>query len=73
MADVVEFQAIRAAVVYTLRTVAEWCPTSPKELREVAEAVDSMVIEEGLCCPVCQEVDCDEGCPLATVRSQGVL
>ena len=72
MPDVAEFQAIRTAVADTLRTVAEWGPTSPEELRAVAEQVDSMAIRDGWCCPVCQEVDCDEGCPLASVRSQGI-
>jgi hypothetical protein len=59
---------IRAAVADTLRTVAEWGQMSREELRGVAEAVDSMVVEQGLCCPVCQEVHCDEGCPLESVR-----
>lgn len=60
---------IRAATVDTLRTVAEWGPMSREELLAVAESVDTMVVSEGLCCPVCEEVDCDDGCPLAPVRS----
>lgn len=59
---------IRAAVSDTLRIVADWGPTSPEELRSVAEAVDAMVVEQGLCCPVCQEVHCDDDCPLESVR-----
>lgn len=67
---------IRATVSATLRTIAEWGMEFPSgrksardELFEIAQQVDGLEPDE-MCCPVCEEVTCDEGCPLAPVRAQ---
>jgi hypothetical protein len=60
---------IRAATAATLRTVAEWGPTiTREEFLAVAEQVEAMTGNDGWCCPVCEEVECDDGCPLEPVR-----
>jgi hypothetical protein len=68
---------VRATVSATLQTVAEWglafqsTPERPArdELRDIAEQVDRLERDE-VCCPLCEEVDCDEGCPLTPLRAQ---
>lgn len=68
---------VRATVSATLRTVAEWglafqsTPDRPArdELRDIAEQVDRLERDEA-CCPVCEEVTCDEDCPLAGIRTE---
>ena len=54
-------------VVRTLRQVAEWMPMSGEELHETADMVERLGAD-GMPCPMCEEIECDEGCPLATVR-----
>lgn len=39
-----------------------------KEATEVAAAVLALEADEA-CCPLCQEVTCDEGCPVQPLRS----
>lgn len=68
---------VRATVSATLRTVAEWglafqaTPDEPasSEFHNIADQVDRLEADE-MCCPVCEEVTCDETCPLAPVREQ---
>lgn len=67
---------VRATVSATLRTMAEWGlefsanrKPARDELFEIAQQVDDFRADE-MCCPVCEEVTCDEICPLAPVRSQ---
>lgn len=68
---------VRTTVAATLRTIAGWglafqsTPDRPAqgELRSIADQVDDLRADEA-CCPVCEEVTCDEDCPLASVRSQ---
>ena len=40
----------------------DWC-------RETAEAIRREDFSDSWCCPLCQEVECDTGCPLETARS----
>lgn len=67
---------VRAAVAATLRTVAEWGLTfigsdgdrsARDDLHGIAEQVE-MLSRHELCCPVCEEVTCDESCPLVGCR-----
>lgn len=66
----------RAKVSATLRTVAEWglafddssIGQARDEFLAIADAVDRLESDDGIC-PVCQEVICDEGCPLKGMRS----
>ncbi|WP_030757254.1 hypothetical protein [Streptomyces sp. NRRL F-5135] len=52
----------------TLRTAAEWFSGDDRDtMREVADQAERD--RDGICCPVCEEVDCDEGCPLEHVRA----
>lgn len=66
-----------AAVAATLREVAEWglsFDNGPAESRDVlmdiARRVELLNIADDFCCPVCEEVTCDEGCPLEQVRAR---
>lgn len=58
-------------VAATLRTVA-WAEREDKPFRmyDTADELDRLAdLNENLdCCPVCEEVTCDEGCPLEAVR-----
>jgi hypothetical protein len=57
-----------ATVVATLRTVAGWMPEDQRQtLYEVADQTEATW--DDLCCPVCEEVTCDDGCPLQHVRA----
>ena len=55
----------------TIRYLAGWFDTGPglPDLLETARLVET-TDENDICCPVCQEVVCDEHCPLATVRAR---
>jgi len=57
-----------AVVAATLRKVSEQqqCEADQRELALVAEQVEGDWDEA--CCPLCQEVTCDEDCPLWSVR-----
>lgn len=56
-------------VVATLRTVAEQVASDDDRasLLETAERVE--LGEDDAVCPLCQEVTCDTGCPLAETRA----
>ena len=59
---------IRLAVARTLREVAQgWSSWDPEELQSVADQVER---DDGewLGCPVCEEAQCDDGCPLEACR-----
>lgn len=48
-----------------------WELWTPEELRAVADRIDAEVAEgESWSCPVCQEVECDDGCPLRPWREE---
>lgn len=59
-------------VAKTLRQLAEWDheDRSPRSLAELAQVVETEDWPDALCCPMCQEVECDTGCPLEDVRSR---
>ena len=61
---------IKRATAATCRQVAEWFdPREAALLLEVATAVERLS-EDDICCPACEEVTCDDGCPLAPVRNR---
>ncbi|GAA0528671.1 hypothetical protein GCM10010172_06590 [Paractinoplanes ferrugineus] len=61
-------------VAATLRQLAGWGlafdngPASG-ELIQIAQQVEGLTAAQDMCCPMCEEVDCDEDCPLAPVRA----
>jgi hypothetical protein len=63
-----------AAIVATLRQVAGWGDVPPEDLVDLADVVEQQDWAAGgddlggLCCPMCQEVACDAGCPLEPER-----
>lgn len=64
-------EAIKAATAATLRHIAPWIGSAtPETLYGIAEGVDVLEADD-LCCPVCEEVDCDESCPLVAYRREG--
>ena len=68
-----------AAVVATLRQIAHWGvarPVDDQEWLELAgqvEQVDLTAEADSFSCPMCEEVMCDEDCPLWPARSQQLL
>jgi hypothetical protein len=66
---------ILTAAAETLRYVATWGSREPADLAEVAAGIEQMRDAppgslDWTCCPLCQEITCDHGCPLRTVRGQ---
>ncbi len=64
--------AIRAAVAATLRQSAGWL-VDDINLRdtfyEVANTVATTTPDQWDCCPLCDEMTCDEGCALEPLRT----
>lgn len=64
-------RAAQIATAATLRQIAQWhlatSPASEEEWFELARQVEGL--EPGWACPMCQEVTCDDGCPLEPVRA----
>ena len=60
------------ATANTFRYLAGWFGSDEQraELYEMAEAVEVMTPGNDMCCPVCEETTCDDGCPLAPVRNR---
>jgi hypothetical protein len=66
--EVVSVPVEAKAAAKALRTAATWLPDEYRDmLREAADGAEKDW--DGSCCPVCQEVWCDGGCPLETVRA----
>jgi hypothetical protein len=71
-------ELIRKTTAATLRQVAEWglrfdgstVESTCGELHGIANKVEQLDPDDDLCCPVCEEVECDGGCPLESVRAQ---
>lgn len=68
-----DIDLIVRAVAATLRSVAGWVGANPEradreELYWIADAVEQLDPDD-ICCPVCEEMTCDLGCPLYPVRS----
>jgi hypothetical protein len=67
-------QAVVTAVRDTLLQVACWVESDAdrEDLRDMADQVGLYAdVAKSECCPMCEEVRCDEGCPLAGVRAAG--
>lgn len=62
-------------VAATLRQLESWGPweIEPGHLSNLAAEVEAYDHAAGglaaLCCPMCQEIECDAGCPLGEVRA----
>jgi hypothetical protein len=54
----------------TFRYLAQWFGDEEQRaaLLEMAEAAEHL--DDDMTCPVCEEMTCDEGCPLEPVRSR---
>lgn len=68
-------EEIKIAVAATLRTAAFWglsFDTGPaqEELLHIAKQVEALTAEDDVVCPVCEEIECDGGCPLEAVRAR---
>lgn len=65
--------AARSATAATLRKVASWGDAYDHgilvDLATQLEASTVGQLRDEMCCPVCEEVTCDEDCPLASVRA----
>jgi hypothetical protein len=64
-----------AAVSTALRQMANWGLSfdngpAGSELRAIASKVEALIAEDDFCCPMCEEVECDDDCPLAAVRAE---
>lgn len=64
----------RAAIVKdTLRFLASGLPFLDEDdrrwLADVAEQMEHQDPAEATCCPLCEEVRCDDGCPLEPLRA----
>jgi hypothetical protein len=63
-------ELVLATVARTLRTVATQF-MDDRGLMDLAEEVATQSTDSlAMCCPVCEETTCDEGCPLAEVRAR---
>lgn len=66
---------IITAVAATFRQIALWglrfdAGPAHDELMEIARKVEALSVEDDICCPVCEEVTCDDDCPLAPIRGR---
>lgn len=72
-------ETTKAAVAATFRYITEWglayeretAAKAADDFRHIADEIDNLDPERDVCCPVCQEVTCDDHCPLAPVRNGG--
>ena len=64
-----ELAIIKRAVAAAYRQAAGWCSNDGDGLAMLAVARDVEAFQPGdACCPCCEEVTCDTGCPLEPVR-----
>lgn len=58
-------------VAATLRQLAAWSDEdrTADELYQLANEVEAHDFTDSWCCPMCQEVECDDDCPLAALRA----
>jgi hypothetical protein len=65
-----EAAVVKRALAAAYRQQAEWTDDSvaQREFNDLAGQVEAVDGTE-TCCPCCQEVTCDAGCPLEPVRS----
>ena len=54
----------------TLRQVAEWGHRRVERavLIDIAGEIEAADIENWICCPMCEEMDCDDDCALRPIR-----
>lgn len=64
-----ETDLIKRTIALTYRQQAGWTDDShaQREFYSLATQVEAVDGTEG-CCPCCEEVTCDDGCPLEPVR-----
>jgi len=65
-------QMVQRTVAKTLRTVAGWVDEAHAQdfyytAREVERERPEWVLDDGVC-TICQEVECDSGCPYEDIR-----
>ncbi|BET51779.1 hypothetical protein RGQ21_67610 [Kitasatospora aureofaciens] len=60
-----EVLTIVSTVAATLKQFS-WYTNGLLNFDEIAREVE--LNWDGVCCPLCEEVTCDEGCPLESVR-----
>lgn len=65
-----EIQLVIETTVRTLRQVAEWMPMSSEELQQTADNAQRLGAYDA-CCPMCEEIECDDDCPFAKIRAEG--
>jgi hypothetical protein len=61
-----------AATIAAFRFAAEaaYCAEDRAWMSRTAGAVEVLTEDNDMCCPVCEETTCDDGCPLAPVRNR---
>lgn len=60
---------LRITVANTLRQLASW-GSEDREAAELTKLADQVEVDDlAMCCPMCQEVRCDTGCPLEPMRT----
>ena len=63
-------ELIKRTVAATCRQLSEWFDErEATALLDMAREVEAFNDARDACCPCCQEVTCDDGCPLAPVRN----
>lgn len=67
-----EAALIKRTTAAAYRQVAGWIG-NPGEAGLAASIADQVEAFDGTaaCCPCCQETTCDDGCPLAPLRTEG--
>ena len=67
-----ERERTRGAVVATLRYARVYWDGSelPDMMAEAEAQVRGWDMAPGWCCPFCEEIQCDDDCPLATLRRE---
>lgn len=62
--------AAKHAVAASYRHLAVWMDTAnADEALRVAGMVERYDVTD-ICCPCCQEIECDDGCPLEPIRTE---
>jgi hypothetical protein len=68
-----ELDPIVKATAGTFHYLAEWFGTEEQRAELAATALEVEALDEQeICCPVCEEVECDTSCPLVPVRNRWI-
>jgi hypothetical protein len=62
-----EALTIVSTTASTLRVAAQWLSGEDRDML-LETAANTETDWDETCCPVCEEVTCDEGCPLESIR-----